>query len=103
MYLPVTAFALLGFRAFAVQAFKMPTGAMIPTLQIGDHILVSKLAYGRLELPLTQTALVQLPGFRAPRVGDVIVFVYPRERDKDFVKRIASPSPDRPSRRTARR
>jgi signal peptidase I len=51
---------------------------------------VNKFVYGRLEVPLTQTALVQLPGLRAPRVGDVIVFIYPKERDKDFVKRIVA-------------
>jgi signal peptidase I len=78
-------------RTFAVQAFKIPSGSMLPTLQIGDHILVNKFVYGpRLEVPLTQWSLGQLPGLRKPRQGDIVVFIYPRERDKDFIKRIVA-------------
>src|SRR5206468_10508020 len=78
-------------RMFVVQAFKIPSGSMLPTLQIGDHILVNKFIYGpRLEVPLTQWSLGQLPGIREPRQGDVIVFIYPRERDKDFIKRVVA-------------
>jgi len=81
----------LVIRTFVVQAFKIPSGSMLPTLQIGDHILVNKFIYGpRLEVPLTQWSLGQLPGFREPRAGDVIVFIYPKERDKDFIKRIVA-------------
>ena len=81
----------LVIRTFVVQAFKIPSGSMLPTLQIGDHILVNKFLYGpRLEVPLTQWSLGQLPGFREPRAGDVIVFIYPKERDKDFIKRIVA-------------
>jgi signal peptidase I len=81
----------LVIRTFVVQAFKIPSGSMLPTLQIGDHILVNKFIYGpRLEVPLTQWSLGQLPGFRQPRVGDVVVFIYPKERDKDFIKRIVA-------------
>src|SRR5215831_17900624 len=79
----------LVIRTFVVQAFKIPSGSMLPTLQIGDHILVNKFIYGpRLEVPLTQWSLGHLPGWRQPRAGDVIVFIYPRERDKDFIKRV---------------
>jgi signal peptidase I len=79
----------LGIRTFVVQAFKIPSGSMLPTLEIGDHILVNKFVYGpRLEVPLTPWSFGQLPGLREPRPGDVIVFVYPRERDKDFIKRV---------------
>src|SRR5512145_1656293 len=79
----------LVIRTFVVQAFKIPSGSMLPTLQIGDHILVNKFIYGpRLEIPLTQLALGQLPGLRAPRAGDVIVFVWPKDRSKDFIKRV---------------
>jgi signal peptidase I len=79
----------LVIRTFVVQAFKIPSGSMLPTLQIGDHILVNKFIYGpRLEVPLTQWSLGHLPGLREPRPGDVIVFIYPRERDKDFIKRV---------------
>jgi len=81
----------LVIRTFVVQAFKIPSGSMLPTLQIGDHILVNKFIYGpRLEVPLTQWSLGQLPGLREPRAGDVIVFIYPKERDKDFIKRIVA-------------
>jgi signal peptidase I len=56
-------------RAHLVEAFKIPAGSMIPTLQVGDHIFVDKRA-------------------TLPKRGDVIVFKYPREPEKDFVKRV---------------
>src|SRR6058998_3339517 len=66
----------LFIRTFVVQAFKIPSGSMLPTLQIGDHILVNKFLYGaRLEIPLTDISLGRLPGVRKPRPGDVIVFL----------------------------
>jgi signal peptidase I len=78
-------------RTFAVQAFTIPSGAMLPTLQIGDHILVNKFVYGpRLEIPLTQMSLGRLPGLRQPRRGDVVVFVWPKDRSKDFIKRVVA-------------
>ena len=81
----------LVIRTFVVQAFKIPSGSMLPTLQIGDHLLVNKFVYGpRLVVPLTQWSLGHLPGWRQPRAGDVIVFIYPRERDKDFIKRVVA-------------
>ncbi len=87
----VALFLALVIRTFVVQAFKIPSGSMLPTLQIGDHILVNKFIYGpRLEVPLTQWSVGRLPGIREPRVGDVVVFIYPRERDKDFIKRIVA-------------
>src|SRR2546425_1039578 len=76
-------------RMFVVQAFKIPSGSMLPTLQIGDHILVNKFIYGaRIEIPLTQVSLGQLPGLHEPRPGDVIVFIWPKDRSKDFIKRV---------------
>lgn len=81
----------LAIRTFVVQAFKIPSGSMLPTLEIGDHILVNKFVYGpRLEVPLTPWSFGRLPGLREPQAGDVVVFVYPRERDKDFIKRIVA-------------
>src|SRR5439155_1617317 len=76
-------------RMFVVQDFKIPSGSMLPTLQIGDHILVNKFVYGaRIEIPLTQVSLGQLPGLHEPRPGDVIVFIWPKDRSKDFIKRV---------------
>jgi signal peptidase I len=81
----------LFIRTFVVQAFKIPSGSMLPTLQIGDHILVNKFVYGaRIEIPLTQISLGRLPGVRVPRPGDVIVFIWPKDRSKDFIKRIVA-------------
>lgn len=74
----------LFIRTFIVQAFKIPSGSMIPTLQIGDHILVNKLAYG-IRVPLWGQYLVD---FKKPQGGDVVVFVFPEDRSKDFIKRV---------------
>jgi signal peptidase I len=79
----------LVIRTFVVQAFKIPSGSMLPTLQIGDHILVNKFVYGpRFEVPLTQLSLGRLPGLRKPHPGDVVVFIWPKDRSKDFIKRV---------------
>ena len=79
----------LVIRTFVVQAFKIPSGSMLPTLQVGDHILVNKFIYGpRLEIPLTQVSLGRLPGLRKPKPGDVVVFIWPKDRSKDFIKRV---------------
>ena len=81
----------LCIRSFVVQAFKIPSGSMLPTLEIGDHILVNKFVYGpRLEVPLTSWSFGQLPGLREPRPSDVVVFIFPNERDKDFIKRVVA-------------
>jgi signal peptidase I len=74
----------LFIRTFIVQAFKIPSGSMIPTLAIGDHILVNKLSYG-IRIPFLEKYLVE---FGAPARGDVIVFIYPEDRSKDFIKRV---------------
>jgi len=74
----------LFIRTFIVQAFKIPSGSMIPTLAIGDHILVNKLSYG-IRIPFLEKYLVS---FGAPARGDVIVFIYPEDRSKDFIKRV---------------
>src|SRR5437763_317423 len=71
-------------RAVFVQAFKIPSGSMEPTLLIGDHILVNKLGYG-IRVPFTS---LRWPRFSDPDRGDVIVFVYPEDRAKDFIKRV---------------
>jgi len=81
----------LFIRSFIVQAFKIPSGSMLPTLQIGDHILVNKFLYGlRLPYPI-ETTLWEW-GF--PVRGDVVVFVYPKDRTKDFIKRVIAVAGD---------
>ena len=74
----------LFIRQFAVQAFTIPSGSMMDTLLIGDYILVNKFLFGA-EIPLTDR---HLPGLRDPRRGDVIVFKYPNDETRDFIKRI---------------
>lgn len=71
-------------RTFVVQAFKIPSGSMEDTLAIGDHILVNKFIYGT-KIPWTSTRLLKI---RDPRRGDVIVFEYPEDPSKDFIKRV---------------
>ncbi len=71
-------------RTFVVQAFKIPTGSMRPTLLEGDVILVNKFLYGA-KIPFTN---LRLPAVRQPKRGDVIVFIYPDNPKKDFIKRL---------------
>ncbi|MFZ4438272.1 MAG: signal peptidase I [Syntrophales bacterium] len=71
-------------RTFVIQAYKIPSGSMKPTLLIGDHILVSKFNYG-IKLPLIRSTLIP---FGTPKRGDIIVFIYPEDRSKDFIKRL---------------
>src|SRR5580765_6752460 len=74
----------LFIRTFVVQAFKIPTGSMENNLLIGDHLLVNKMVFaptsGRAERALTPTGTIKR--------GDVIVFKYPEEPDRDFIKRV---------------
>ncbi|HEV8243440.1 MAG TPA: signal peptidase I [Nitrospirales bacterium] len=74
----------LFIRTFIVQAFKIPSGSMVPTLTIGDHILVTKFLYN-LKTPFGDTILVR---FSEPQRGDIIVFKYPEDESKDFIKRV---------------
>lgn len=81
----IVALALAMFiRTFFVQAFKIPSESMLPTLLVGDHLLVNKLLYG-VRVPIVGTRFLS---FFEPERGDIIVFVYPEDRDKDFIKRI---------------
>jgi signal peptidase I len=73
-------------RTFLVQAFKIPTGSMRPTLLEGDLILVNKFIYGA-KIPFVD---VNLPAARQPRRGDVVVFIYPENPKKDFIKRLVA-------------
>jgi len=74
----------LFIRSFVVQAFKIPSGSMLPTLQIGDHLLVNKFIYG-LRIPFVGKRLF---AFHQPERDDVIVFIFPQDRSKDFIKRV---------------
>lgn len=74
----------LFIRTFIIQAFKIPSSSMEPTLLVGDHLLVNKFIYG-IKIPLTDIKLFQ---FKRPQRGDIIVFIYPRDRSKDFIKRV---------------
>ncbi len=89
-------------RTFFVQAYMIPSGSMEPTLLIGDHILVNKMAYG---IRLPESILgYQIPGLTLGRYlihfgsihrGDVVVFIPPLDRDKDFIKRVIGLPGDR--------
>jgi signal peptidase I len=86
-YLEAAAIAVLlalFIRTFVVQAFKIPSGSMEPTLLIGDHILVSKFIYG-IKLPFTEKTLLPIGD---PAREDVVVFIYPVDKTKDFIKRV---------------
>ncbi len=78
-------------RAFVVEAFKIPSGSMIPTMQVGDHIFVNKFIYG-VRIPFTKIKFFE---WRKPHRGEVIVFIYPREPEKDFIKRVIGVEGDR--------
>ena len=86
----VVAFVIaLVIRTFVIQAFKIPSGSMIPTLQIGDHILVNKFLLGTpVDVPFTNFHLFRMPGLRKPQRGDIIVFKYPEDPTRDFIKRV---------------
>jgi signal peptidase I len=74
----------LVIRTLIVQAFTIPSGSMMDTLLVGDYILVNKFLYGP-ELPVTD---YRLPSLRLPHRGDIIVFKYPQDEKRDFIKRI---------------
>jgi signal peptidase I len=74
----------LALRAFVIEAFKIPSSSMYPTLEIGDHIFVNKFLYG-VRIPWTNTKLLEL---REPRHGEVIVFMQPCMPERDYIKRV---------------
>ena len=87
----VAVLVALLLRAFVVEAFKIPSSSMIPTLEVGDHIFVNKFIYG-LRIPFTTIKFFE---FRKPKRGEVIVFIYPVQPEKDFIKRIVAVEGDR--------
>ena len=101
----------LSIRAFVIEPFRIPSGSMLPTLLIGDHLFVNKFIYG-IRVPFTD---IRLPGLREPKRGDVVVFLVARNGDQilpvdkhpdlgteDFVKRIVGLPGDRVALRAGR-
>src|SRR5512132_1659104 len=90
-FLKSVAWMLLIFvfvRAFLVEAFRIPSGSMIPTLLVGDWLFVNKLVYGP-HIPFTQ---INLPGYSDPKRGDVVVFVSPFQPDEAAIGNDATPT-----------
>lgn len=74
----------LVIRTFVIQAFRIPTGSMEDTLLVGDFLFVNKFLYGA-PIPFTDA---RTPAIRAPRHGDIMVFKYPKDPSRDFIKRV---------------
>jgi len=74
----------LFIRAFIVQAYKIPSGSMIPTLLIGDYLLVNKLAYG-IKNPIKDDFIYF---WKFPKRQEIVVFTYPQNKKLDFIKRV---------------
>jgi signal peptidase I len=80
----------LFIRTFVVQAFKIPSGSMKPTLLVGDHILVNKFIYG-VKVPFSNITLIPV---KDPKRGDIVVFKFPEDPKKDFIKRVIAVAGD---------
>lgn len=80
----------LFIRTFIIQAFKIPSGSMKQTLLVGDHILVNKFVYG-VKLPFINKTIISA---ESPERGDVVVFQFPEDPKKDFIKRVIGISGD---------
>jgi len=87
---PVLLFVLI-IRSFFIEPYKIPSGSMIPTLMIGDFILVDKNIYGY-KLPLTNITIIENEN---PQRGDVVVFKYPEDRRINYIKRVIGLPGDR--------
>src|SRR6266849_7843668 len=73
----------LFLRAFVIQAFRIPSESMLDTLLVGDFLFVNKFEYG----PKIPFSHIRFPGLHGPHRGDVIVFQFPQDPTKDFIKR----------------
>jgi len=89
-FFPVIALVFV-LRSFLFEPFRIPSGSMMPTLQIGDLILVNKFTYG-IRLPVVNRTLIELGH---PERGDVIVFRYPHQPSQDYIKRVVGLPGDR--------
>lgn len=83
--------AVFLLRSFVVEPFKIPSGSMIPTLLVGDFILVNKYTYG-IRLPVINKKVIDLD---SPKRGDVVVFRYPMDPSLDYIKRVVGLPGDR--------
>jgi signal peptidase I len=81
----------LFIRTFIICAYKIPSRSMVPTLLVGDHILVNKFIYG-VKMPLLRNTIIPVSN---PKRGDIVVFIYPNDRSKDFIKRVIGTAGDR--------
>jgi len=77
-------FVVLVLRSFVAEPFKIPSGSMLPTLTIGDYILVNKFSYG-VRLPVLHTRVIE---FDEPKRGDIFVFRYPKDPSLNYIKRV---------------
>ncbi|MCG2582437.1 MAG: signal peptidase I [Marinobacter sp.] len=89
-FFPVLAIVLV-LRSFLVEPFQIPSGSMLPTLEVGDFILVNKYAYG-LRLPVAGTKVLDVAD---PQRGDVMVFKYPKDGETNYIKRVIGEPGDR--------
>jgi signal peptidase I len=78
-------------RTLVIQAYKIPSRSMVPTLLIGDHLLVNKFIYPN-KIPVIRTILLPVSN---PERGDIIVFIYPNDRSKDYIKRVIGVAGDK--------
>src|SRR5438067_530033 len=85
----------LVIRATVVEAFWVPSGSMLPTIQIGDHLFINKLAYGfHIDVPLTST-IIAVKQWSEPSRGDIVVFVSPNDHKTDLIKRVVAVGGDK--------
>jgi signal peptidase I len=89
-FFPVILIVFL-LRSFVVEPFRIPSGSMIPTLLVGDFILVNKFAYG-IRLPIVNKKVIEVG---SPQRGDVMVFRYPEDPSLDYIKRVVGLPGDR--------
>lgn len=87
-FLVLLVLATVGVRVFAVQAYQIPSASMEDSLLVGDYLIGNKLAYGP-QIPLTD---IELPGYQTPENGEVVIFRFPHDREREFIKRcVAQP------------